>query len=329
MFLPAGLAARVGVPQGDVLVRPVFDKADLVCMCRVEMVSVAMPGIDGSGSQRAVRVNAEILDGYKSPPEAQGGLVEFEYPIDPMSTESGIQTKQILLIFLKLRPSGIYQLADPTIGLTIFRQQPRVSDFIGFDGLQSALAATLGMGNSEDQINALYLLKGIQKLDPNTLSAVSELSSSRTPDVAFVSLAVLLATGTPESVNKLKNYLDGYQEVRPPVGLISAAGALSLITDVNTLPDLEDLSGSRLLSIQRAAMNAIRKIASTKSVPVLIQRLDDPDPNVQYSAVITLAELLGADGDYGPDMGLFDKDPHKYVALWKQRWAEQPDGPTP
>jgi HEAT repeat protein len=326
-LLPPCLNAQVGVPAGDVLVRPVFEKADFVCICRLETVTAERLDKDqGISRQRNLfTVVAKIVDVYKSQSSLRETPITFEYP--SRSQESGIRANQFVLLFLKSRPDLTYDLADPMIGLTMFSRISTGWGPTGFDRLRSALVSYIRTEHKQDQINAMLLLKGIPGLDADGLSAVNALSSSTDSELAFRSLAILLETGSSGSVSKLRRYLDEDKDTQPSSALDSAAEALSQITDVVALPDIEALTRSRFISIQFAAMNAIRRIASPKSAPTLVQRLDDPNPNVQYSAVITLAELFGADGDYGPDMQAFDKNPKKYIALWKQRWAEQSSAP--
>ncbi|MGB8475634.1 MAG: HEAT repeat domain-containing protein [Candidatus Acidiferrum sp.] len=195
----------------------------------------------------------------------------------------------------------------------------------GLDGLKSALTTILQLGDADDQINAMRLLGGFTRLDTKTLTIVSALSSSSNPGIALTALGNLLKTGKPDSVAKFRRYIDAFNGNQPPIGLIVAAGELGLVTDARALPDLESLSGSRFLSIRIAAMDAIRHIASPKSAPVLVQRLDDPSRVVQYSALITLAEIFGKGGDYGPSAELFDKNPQQYIRRWKDWWvAESP-----
>ena len=323
LVLPLGLAAQAGPIPGTELVRPVFDKADLVCSCRVDSVSVVRQrskSADGGGVN-LVRVTASILDTYKSAPKPSSPLI-FEYPKDPMSEEPGIRAGDVVLLFLDKPRSGVYELANPYIGFTPFSGSSQVPGNPGLGKLQSALATKVRQGSRYDQINAMRLLEGFDRLEPNTLTAVSARSSSPDSEIAFTALAVLVKTGTPDGVARFRRYVEAYREGQPPIGLISAAGELSLVTDLRALSDIESLSGSRFLSIQFAAMDAIRHIASAKSAPMLIQRLDDPNRTVQYSAVITLAELFRKGGEYGPSAELFDKDPQQYIRRWKEWWTE-------
>lgn len=68
-------------------------------------------------------------------------------------------------------------------------------------------------------------------------------------------------------------------------------------------------------------MQALRAMRDPSNARILVERLDDPDSSIQYLAVITLAETFGKYGDYAPTMYLFDQDPARYIALWKQWWS--------
>ncbi len=322
-LFPTRLVARLGPLPGTEPVKPIFDKADVVCSLRVELAKIVR--LQGGGTDGAlqdfVRVTGTILDVYKSDLTPPGSLV-FQFPEDPMSNgATGFREGDVVLLFLT-RGDSVYDLADPFIGVIYFSRLDRVPGNPDIDKLESALALALRRGNRDDQINAMRLLEGFDQLSPTTLSTVSGLSSSSDPAIAFAALAVLLKTRTPDSVAKFLSYLQNYKEDQPPIGLISAADELGLVTDVGALPEIELLSNNRFISVQMAAMDAIRRIASRTSAPTLMRRLDDPNRNVQYSALITLAELFGKSGDYGPSAELFDKRPAYYTALWKKWWQE-------
>jgi hypothetical protein len=333
---PTCFAAQPGPLAGIEPVKPIFDEADLVCSGRIESVSVVRPKTgEPDGSEGSlVRATAIVLDVYKSALEPSPPIV-FQYPEGPMSEDPGVHVGDVVLLFLSGNTSA-YELADPFIGLTPFKRLPRVPGAPNLEKLQSALALSLEQGNRDDQINAMRLLEGFDRLDPTSLSAVSGLSSSSDPAIAFGALAVLLKNKTPDGVVKFSGYLETYRGDQPPIGLISAAAELSLVADARVLPDIERLSSSRFISVQMAAMEAIRRIASDKSAATLVSRLDDPDGHVRYLAVITLAELFGKSGDYGPSAELFDEKPSYYTALWKKWWEDEgkerygsPDGGNP
>lgn len=95
-------------------------------------------------------------------------------------------------------------------------------------------------------------------------------------------------------------------------------------TTAGDFPLLQELIRSSSDTILRmSAMLALRRIRDPAFIPFLVEQLDSNDSIVQYEAVITLAEMTGLSGDYGPSMPRFDANPPKYRELWKQWWAEQ------
>jgi hypothetical protein len=69
-------------------------------------------------------------------------------------------------------------------------------------------------------------------------------------------------------------------------------------------------------------MQSLRKMRSPRAAPVVVSRLDDPNSDIQYLAVITLAETFGKYGDYAPSVYLFRQRPQYYVDLWKKWWEK-------
>jgi HEAT repeat protein len=62
-------------------------------------------------------------------------------------------------------------------------------------------------------------------------------------------------------------------------------------------------------------------LRSTKAAAALIRRLDDPNGYIRYLAVISLAETFEKNGEYAPNMDLFDRNPAFYIGLWKTWWT--------
>jgi hypothetical protein len=80
---------------------------------------------------------------------------------------------------------------------------------------------------------------------------------------------------------------------------------------------LEALAVSQRRDISYASLRALRKLADTATTGFFIHELDSPDSDVQYLAVISLAEIYKKTGDFAPGMGLFEQNKGKYVQTWK------------
>jgi hypothetical protein len=228
------------------------------------------------------------------------------------------------LLFLSHISATTYEFGDRFLGVTRFAAVPSQVHGPGLSGLESDLALLALSGNKEDCLNALRLLQGFDSLTQDSLAKVAGLSSSKDPELAFASLAILLKTGTPSAVEKLRRYLQTYRGDSQPISLVSISAELGQFTDEVALEDVEALASSRYQGIRYGAMQSLRKMKNVRSIPVIVRRLDDSDSTVQYLAVISLAEMVGkCDGDFAPTMYLFDNKPQYYTSLWKKWWEEE------
>jgi len=325
------LCARVmaDIVPGTLDVKAAFEKSDLVCNCFVRSIAIMeersivnRPGV--SIIRRRMRANVEIKDLYKSrEPNGQSIVVEYVRDIPNMSaSQPGLSVGEKALLFLKATGPATYMFADPFLGATPFSSLPRQTGKLGLAKLESALVGASLLGNQYNRSNALRLLQGFESLDQASFARIVPLSTSKDPEIAFSALAILLKTRTPESVERLKRYLDGYKGDEP-IAVQSIGTELGRIRDVRALPAIEVLSRAKFVPVRYGAMDAMRGMKSRQSAPTLVQRLDYPDSLVQYLAVITLAEIFGKYEDYAPSMYLFDKNPRRYIDLWKKWWAEQ------
>lgn len=327
LVLSGLLLADIVPTPGTQPVKPVFDQADVVCSCAVESLNVLDEHrLERGGKpliQRHISAKVQVRDSYKTDVNMGVPLyVEFDEELPTMrASMPTLSTGETGILLLKIIAPSVYGFADPFLGVTPFASIPQQRGSLGLSKLQSALAGILHGGNRNDRINALRLLQGIDELSETTLAQVTPLSVSADPEVALSAVAVLLKTRSTDSVDRLENYLAAYIG-EAPVALLSIGTELGQVRDPKALPGLEALASSKYLPIKFGAMDAIRGIKDPQSVPVLIRRLDDSNSNIQYIAVITLAEILGKEGDYAPAMYLFDRNPGFYVNLWKT-WGDQ------
>lgn len=328
LALPVAALAQIGPTPGSTPIKPTFDRSDLVCMCLVKSLTVTSEQAQedenssrGRGVLQKIRANVEILDAFKSDKQ-QVGLVAIEYDQDVRQPVLGQGEKALL--FLKSEQAATYTFADTYLRATPFTSLPHAASERGLAGLRSTLVAIAQQSNRVDGLRALELLEGFDSLDQDSVAAVSQLTASADPNIAFTALGVLLGTKSPESVTKLAEYLNQYKGDARPVALVTIGTKLGQIRDERARGPLEELSGSKYANIQFGAMTALRGIRDPKSAPVLIQRLDDPNSLARYLAVITLAEIFDKkNADYAPSMPVFEQDRGKYVEAWKKWWADE------
>ncbi|MGH9511695.1 MAG: HEAT repeat domain-containing protein [Terriglobales bacterium] len=305
-----------------------FEASDLVCSCFVKSLrtldeqKLGRPG--KSFTKRLVEAKVRVDDSYKDsaqlPAEVDIRVVfDEEIPITGsmprlLSSESG-------LMFLKLTSNSVYEFTDRFIGVTAFASFSTPQDGTGLSKLQSALAGVLQGNNGRDQYNAMRILEGFDQLAPKTLKDVRNFRASSDPKIALSSIAVLLKFRVPGGAQALVDYLRTHEMSSTPDAILSVGGELSQVSDPEELKPLEALTSSEILSIKLGAMSGLRKIRSPGSAKTLVARLDDPNSDIRYLAVITLAEIFSKSGDYAPSMYLFDQNPDFYTNEWKTWWT--------
>jgi hypothetical protein len=327
--------ADIAPAPGTQPIAPVFEKADLVCNCVVQAIRVMSEQRLGTAPKIVVRqhvtATVEVDDQYKpTTPVGQWISVEFDQEI-PATRASmpSIEKGERALMFLDATASSVYVFADPFLAAVRFYSLPRMPGEQGLKKLQAALAAVLQSPTRDDRMRAMQLLEGFDQIAPDTSPTLVSLSRSPDPEVALSAFAVLLKIKGPDDtigvqvLTDLKAYLDTHAAVSESEVLVNIGSELGQIGNEKALPALESLAGSRYFPIRFGAMSAIRHIRSPQSAAVLIQHLDDADHNIRYVAVIALAEIFQKYGDYAPGMGLFDKNPEKYVQLWKEWYRNQ------
>lgn len=327
LLLGVAFAGLVPIP-GTQRVGPIFESADLVCNCYVESLrTLKEQKLERAGkpfTQRYLVAKLRVNDPYNK--EVQIGTeinVAFEEEIPTTESMPTLSEAETALMFLKLSSPSLYEFADRFMGATPFAFLPVQNKALGLSKLQSALAAVLQLDNRDDQINAMRLLGGFDELSPETLTIMGGFTDSADPETALSAIAVLLKAKQPGSVLMLESYLRIHKPVPVPVAVLTIGGELGQVSDIEELTPLEALTSSELLSIKLGALAGVRKIRSPLSAKALVKRLDDPNADVRFLAVITLSEIFSKSGDYAPNMYQFDHNPEFYTIKWKTWWVEQ------
>jgi HEAT repeat protein len=150
---------------------------------------------------------------------------------------------------------------------------------------------------------------------------MDELSLSIDTDIALSALAVLVKNDPADGVGRLDTYLAAYKGDDQHIALQTLGSELMQVADARALPPLESLSSSRFIAIRFGCVDALRKMKSSASASALAQRLDDTDRDIQFQAVLALAEIYHKTADYAPTTPLFDLNPQYYTDLWKS-WLQ-------
>jgi hypothetical protein len=327
LVLCGGLFGDIVPVPGTQRVSPAFEKADLVCNCVVESVRVLEEQRLERGGKPLIRRHAvatvRVMEAYnKTTVSKRQVRVVFDEETPATSASMpALATAERAIMFLKAAEPSLFEFADPFLGATPFSVIPIVGKELGLGRLESALGAILEDHNFDDQVSAMRLLQGFDHLSPVTLARLTMLSSSSNSEAAVSAIAVLLTTKSANSVRRLNEWLLRHNSGGPPAGLMSVGSELGQVTDPAALDALEGITASRYPSLRLGAMMGIRNIRNPQSARALVARLDDPDINVRYLAVITLSEIFAKDGEYAPTMYLFDQNPNFYTGLWKSWWS--------
>ncbi|MGA9671403.1 MAG: HEAT repeat domain-containing protein [Terracidiphilus sp.] len=264
------------------------------------------------------------MDIYKSSHPAEAYLT-LEYD-DELPTARvfmpALSKGEVALLFLKESRPAVYTFSDPFLGATPFTQIPQETGPLGILKLVSALGVVIESRNKQDQINAMRLLEGTAEFDAAVVDQLKSLSASDDPDIALSAIAVLLRAEPSSGIERLGTYLRNQREEPQSIAILSISSELSQINDDKTVPALETLASSNVLSIRLSAVGALRRFKDPRSASALVQRLDDPNRLVRFFAVKALAEIFQMKGDFDPSTPLFESNPEFYTGIWKQWWVK-------
>jgi hypothetical protein len=301
-----------------------FSESDLVRKCTVTSLSVMdRQTVETERGGRFVRETwravLQVEDLYKGTAASPIAL-EYSLNIDGRSTSQGLSVKigETYLLFLKTAGTGTHTFFDQPFAARPFTSLPVQGGEPGVAKLESALVAAALQQNPDETLKAFSYLEDLD-IHPESLVALSAVLTSPNWKLVWSYLTLQLKTKTPESVAAVRRFLDSYTGTEEPwfVGL-------QVITDPRAHDDLVELSYSRFGNVRAAAMVALRSMGGQKDAAFFIRRLDDPDRNMQYHAVIGLAQAFKMGGDYdGPGIGAFESMPEYYINLWKEWWKKR------
>lgn len=171
--------------------------------------------------------------------------------------------------------------------------------------LESDIDLALASQHPADIEDAVEILSQYGKLSVATKNLLATLTMSDNDRISLISLSILLRTGF-DVQRFFPIFTARLQKVAPTesfdIGDIDFL--FSSFATARDIPDLETLTASQQAQIRYAAMRALRKIADPRTTTFLVQQLDSSDSDMQYLALITLAEIYHKSGDYAPGLGL-------------------------
>lgn len=328
----APLAAEVMPIPGSEKIKPVFDNSSVVCFCRIRSITVTAQRVGnlpdgGELDRQTIQISAEVLHAFKNDERHNQDALEVWLEQDVperVARDTIFDSGQTFLFFLTRSSGSDYALTDRFIGASLLDTSPSTPLGSGLQGLEIALAAIAAQSQKPEAIRLLQLLAGFEGISPETGATLRKLSRREDPEIALWAIAALLDPNSSASLQELSRYLTADNGKSGSWALMIIQGKLAKYRSPSALPLMEELTGSKYSAIRLGAMRYLRQVKSRQAAKTLVDRLDDPESEIQYLALITLAETFGKyEGDFAPSMYLFDKKPEYYTTIWKKWWREQ------
>jgi len=300
-----------------------FQASDEVLLATIVSVAQTNKTMDKAGKLQAANFTANLVLSkiYKGTVADFHGQVSF-IGLDPMGGLP-VAAKESYLMFLVRSPLG--QLTPANTANSVMQLSlpaSQLSGAEGVDGLEADLRASIkAVPGDPREKEWLDILSQFNTSDQATTGLLDGVTKN--PDGTIASRALLvLAQSSPQKERYVSPLLKALVK-DPSLATQHPQSVYQIVASDTTPNDLADLillancsdSGLRL-----NAVIAIRRMGLHESVGFLVASLGSADRNVQYQAVIALAEINGIYGDYAPSMEVFFKQPAKYTDLWRE-WA--------
>jgi hypothetical protein len=328
--------AQAGIVPIRVNVPELFDAVQVVVLADVIRTTIIsteeLPGPKGAFAT-VEKVELSVVRCYK-PLNECGATVAYTRRANVVDPQPSLHTGEEVIAFLQGPEPLLTQPNHWSVWQVDWIKNTLEAEHTGgLEGkelLQADLASGLRSTDPKALGAALRYLQGFPPLTPAMLATVRGLAESQSTPMAerLEALATLLDERKPEYVALVRKLAESepdavMQHVHEAFDVRAALGS---VKDPRSLADLVAIAESPVEIWHYGALHGLRNLHSPKSVPALVKALDDPDRMTEYAALITLAEITHKGGDYGPGLGLFDPDPDKYIALWKQWWETEGRG---
>jgi hypothetical protein len=253
----------------------------------------------------------------------EGNVIAVEFLKNPEALPLTLEENEYALLFLQSGHDGRYTFADPQVGkMPITSQNVPVADAAQTtaDQLAAELFASLSDPNREMARLALVQVGNLGSV--RSTQAIWDIATFGDADFQGLAHVALLRLGDYSLLDRAIRFAEQpVQDLEVMRLQLSVAEAIGDSRDRSVLPALNSLLASPSVSLRRAAAKALRTMSDPSSARFLVGALDDSDADVQYDAVMALADIVGASPDNAPARDIFDQDPAKYLGYWKN-WRE-------
>ena len=268
---------------------------------------------------RAFEARINARDWLKGSPASDSLLCLFAIP-NLSNGYRGLQRVGTLVFFLRQR-QGHYELASP------FYPAIRVDSVKSFrertaeENIVNGLGALLHSpdSSSDDKWEAVEWLS-----TSNTVSSrqvLRAILASTDPDLRLRGAAALLLMNDVTGLAIIERaLLRRGLDVRPDSRRIALGALTKGVSSDAAVDSVAALLAADDVETRRSAAASLRAGRSRRAIQPLVHALGDADQDVQYSAVIGLAEVTG-NTEAAPSVTLFKQNPTLYLNYWRE-WAK-------
>ncbi len=322
---PESIQASIGASAPDLA--ELCERADLIVVglaARVEpggLTTLTDNGATYPARLMAVDIKVErALKGL-----AQGSSISFTYsaPTVPVVSVGGlpIPSGQYGIYFLR-EDDGKYKVLDPDFPFVVANPGTPETSGPALDRVIAEVAHVLEASTTPDKVKeqVVYLLASLRR--PNSTYAVRAAARSQPLNVRFAAMGALLSQGDISVFPEAQQLMLSCDPAIQQSSKESVASAIGFgVRDAQAVSLLATLLSSTDVLIRRGAVSALRNTQSASAEKPLAQALYDHDSEIQYCAVIGLAEITGTVGEWAPAVGTLRRDPQHYLDYWRN-WAK-------
>jgi hypothetical protein len=302
------------------------DDADLVLVGRVidheESQRTTLGPLEGNLPAQVMRIRVGVEKVFKG--QTNVSVISFKLVVD----SAGIGYRdaprgQFGVFFLRRAQEG-YEVLDPYHPFVPAAPGAPQQGGNCLDKVVAELAHVFDLHDTSVQSRWVRweAVKALESVPtPQATAALKAATHDPEPLVRIWAISALLNRGDTSMLEEVEKL----GPIPPDPHVINLTGqltsAMARIADKRAIPSLARLLQSRDVNIRRGAAMALRNTRDSAAIKPLTEALFDSDREVQYQAVIGLAEITGAPSEWSPASGTFDKDPKKYLDHWRD-WAK-------
>jgi hypothetical protein len=305
------------------------DRADLVIVGRVVDVRQRGPTIivnDGTSSPgRLMVARLDVERVLKGAVDSTAFDFTFSLPSAPVvsSLHTPITVGQFG-VFLLRKADGDFEVLDPYYPSVVASPGGPGATGNLLDQVTAEVAGVFASRQTSPSLReqAVRVLRSVRT--PAATVALRAASRGQPVNVRLSAIGALLSRNDISELAAAEHVL-----LHPPPGVnenLVAGLAYAIgggVKDPRAIPTLARLLPSKNVYVRRAAAAALRNTRDGAAIKPLTEALYDSDREVQYQAVIGLAEITGTVGEWAPASGTFEQNPKRYLDHWRE-WAKAP-----